>query len=323
MAKKKQLHEEHPDETWLIPYADLLTLLLALFIVLFAGGQEDKEKFEALKKAFAEIFMTQQLAQKVQPGPGGSESGVDVSIELPEGLLDANTTWVLPEGSKSPAGSQPGGSGGPATPALTTADGSPAGSPGTAGTGSSGSGTMGTGSGPAGGGPGNGTGSTGGGISYAPQLDPRLMNLKAKLDQYIKDSQMQGQLQTRDETRVLMITINDVILFDPGSAEIKSRFKLALQAIGKLLAENPGLQVQIMGHTDNIPISSARYETNWDLSSDRALTFMKALLKDPRLDPACFSAIGYGEYRPRASNDTEAGRSANRRVEIAVKLLDA
>ena len=75
----------------------------------------------------------------------------------------------------------------------------------------------------------------------------------------------------------------------------------------------------ISGHTDTDPISNARFPSNWELSSTRALTFMKYLLSiNQDLNPARFSAIGYGEYRPIANNDTAEGKQTNRRVEILI-----
>ena len=78
-------------------------------------------------------------------------------------------------------------------------------------------------------------------------------------------------------------------------------------------------RVIISGHTDNVPINTVHYPSNWELSSARALNFMKFLLaSNPALNPARFSAIGYSEYRPAATNSTEEGRMQNRRVEILI-----
>ncbi len=78
-------------------------------------------------------------------------------------------------------------------------------------------------------------------------------------------------------------------------------------------------KVVVSGHTDNIPINTAEFPTNWDLSSKRALNFMKYLLsQEPKLQPARFSAIGHGEYRPAAANTTPEGRAQNRRVEVLI-----
>ena len=78
------------------------------------------------------------------------------------------------------------------------------------------------------------------------------------------------------------------------------------------------MQVQVYGHTDNVPIHTAQYSSNWTLSLDRAASFLAAMIEGSKLDPRAFSAIGCGELNPIGSNDTEAGRSKNRRVEITI-----
>ena len=78
-------------------------------------------------------------------------------------------------------------------------------------------------------------------------------------------------------------------------------------------------RVTISGHTDNVPISTAQYPSNWELSSARAVSLMRGVMAvQPSLNPARFSALGYSEYRPIASNDTEEGRAQNRRVEVFI-----
>ena len=75
----------------------------------------------------------------------------------------------------------------------------------------------------------------------------------------------------------------------------------------------------ISGHTDNVPINSSQYPSNWELSSQRAVNFMKYLLSvNSKLAPQRFSAVGYSEYRPISDNATEEGRSKNRRVEVLI-----
>jgi chemotaxis protein MotB len=85
-----------------------------------------------------------------------------------------------------------------------------------------------------------------------------------------------------------------------------------------MLQEFPEYEVVVSGHTDNVPISNSQYKDNWDLSADRALNFLKILLLNETLDPAKFTPSGYGEYHPIASNQTEAGRAQNRRVEVSI-----
>lgn len=89
-------------------------------------------------------------------------------------------------------------------------------------------------------------------------------------------------------------------------------------AIAQMLDKFPGYDITVAGHTDNVPISNSKYPSNWDLSADRALQFMKILLENSSLDPKQFMPTGYGEYHPIADNATVEGRARNRRVEVSI-----
>ena len=115
-----------------------------------------------------------------------------------------------------------------------------------------------------------------------------------------------------------MIRIKEKALFPSGSAELVPESQLVGPVVAGLLAAIPE-NVVISGHTDNVPINTAQYPSNWELSSSRAMNLMKAVLAaEKSLNPARFSAIGYSEYRPIADNKTDAGRQQNRRVEIFI-----
>lgn len=252
MARKKrgEHHEEHIDETWLIPYADLLTLLLALFIVLFASAQVDQKKFEQLAQSFSDAFR------------GGSS------------VFESNRTppQVVP--------------GQPQPPQMSKA-------------------------------PGIQTGIASVDDNYIKE-SLQLLEVKKVIDQYIKDNGLGGDLSTVLSEDGLMIRIKDTALFNSGSAELLPESQRFGGEIAKLLSVLPQ-RVFISGHTDTVPINTREFPTNWDLSSKRALNFMKYLmLQEPKLKPQRFSAIGYGEYQPIDTNDTPEGRSKNRRVEVMI-----
>jgi chemotaxis protein MotB len=237
----KREEEEHADETWLIPYSDLLTLLLALFIVLFASSSIDAKKFSAMVEAFSSIFHSGTGIVDVDPK--GQEKNTQ---------YDANT----PEEKVTP-------------PSIVKGN-------------------------------------------------AELLDLKSQIDKYIEENKLTEDLETTLSKQYLMITIRDYILFDSGSAEIKPAGRKLIKPIGDLLSQYNQYEVLIMGHTDNRPINTKEFPSNWELSSQRALNFMKFLLENPKLDPARFGAIGHAEYRPIDTNATEAGRAKNRRVEIAI-----
>lgn len=229
-SRKHKKHDEHIDETWLIPYADLLTLLLALFIVLFASSTIDTQKYNNLKEALSAAF---------QGGPR-----VIDTRSFPDDIIEK---------------------------------------------------------------------------MEKTQKDSTLEQLKIQLDQYISENNLTMVLETHIINDNLLITIRDYALFDSGRAEIKPEFRPTVVAISTILDKYSQYEVVVSGHTDNVPINNAEFQSNWDLSSKRALNFMKLLLQNENLDPYRFSAIGYGEYRPIAENDTPEGRAQNRRVEVAIK----
>ena len=138
------------------------------------------------------------------------------------------------------------------------------------------------------------------------------------MDEYIRENHLENDLHANMTEDGLLIRIKEKALFPSGSAELVPQSQLIGPVVAGLLGAIPE-RVIISGHTDNVPINTVQYPSNWELSSARALNFMKFLLaSNPALNPARFSAIGYSEYRPAATNSTEEGRMQNRRVEILI-----
>ena len=241
MARKKHAkpHEEEAGEAWLLPYSDLMTLLLALFIALFAMSQTDSSKMQALAQAFTAAF---------NMGGPSFFSGMGPSTAMP------NT---------------------PTTPADST-------------------------------------------NSAYMQENENLREAQEKLEQYIKENNLQDQISTELSEEGLMIRLKEKALFASGSAALQGQAEQIVPVIAGLLASLPE-RVTISGHTDNVPIATAQFPSNWELSSSRAVNLMRGLMgAQPSLNPARFSALGYSEYRPIATNDTEEGRAQNRRVEVFI-----
>jgi len=235
--KKKHDHEDHIDETWLIPYADLLTLLLALFIVLFASSQIDAKKFEQIARSF------------------------NAAITGGTGVLEFERP-IEEEQTQSPNKEQE---------------------------------------------------------SNIDATDKReLQQLQKRINQYIESKNLDNQLKTTLTEEGLLVTIHNDVLFDSGSADVRPQDRRLALEISRLLVMNPPRNIIISGHTDNVPISNSRFSSNWELSVMRAVNFMKLLLENKQLDPRMFSAKGFGEYQPIASNATAEGREKNRRVEILI-----
>lgn len=244
--KRKKKHEEHVDEAWLLPYADILTLLLALFIVLFAASEVDSKKFQAISSSFN---------SELQGGTGILDQ------EAPVESLDPSTTAKLNEDLPSGESDEE---------------------------------------------------------ILAARDQQELEDFQTKIEAYIDEKGLSPRLQTEMTVKGLMITIKEGVLFESGSADIIGGSQTIADEISNLLVSDPPRMIFIEGHTDNIPAGTKEYPTNWELSSARAINFMKILLENDKLDPEKFSATGYSEYHPIATNDTLEGRTENRRVEVLI-----
>jgi chemotaxis protein MotB len=253
--KKKKREEEHMDESWLVPYSDILTLLLALFIILFAMSSVDAQKFNILSRAFNEMFT-------------GGTGVLNFTSSVPPSNIDVQNVNKK-EITKNQANLDAAKKNQEKQEAL-------------------------------------------------KKDQEELYAIQTKVNNYIQNANLTNKLQTSLTSEGLLVTIRDNVLFDSGSADVRSQDIQVAQEISSLLVMDPPRNVIISGHTDNVPIQNSRYASNWELSVMRAVNFMKIVLQNNSLDPKWFSAKGYGEYQPVASNDTPDGRSKNRRVEILI-----
>jgi chemotaxis protein MotB len=114
----------------------------------------------------------------------------------------------------------------------------------------------------------------------------------------------------------LVIRMKSAILFDEGKADLTAGARQVLAGMAPLLSRAPSL-LRVEGHTDNVPIRSTVYPSNWELSTDRAISVVR-YLESLRIDPARLSVAGYGEHHPIIANDSSEHRAMNRRVEIVV-----
>ncbi|MDD3345442.1 MAG: OmpA family protein [Candidatus Omnitrophica bacterium] len=150
------------------------------------------------------------------------------------------------------------------------------------------------------------------------QLDELMRSknmLEDKLGKEISDKQIKLQMMEKG----LVITVVGDLLFDSGKSKIRPEAYPLLDKVSEVLKDNMAqFDVGIEGHTDNVPIKLSGWKSNWELSTARALSVLHYLVKDQGISPERLSAIGYGEYRPVASNDTAEGRKQNRRVEIVI-----
>ncbi len=126
-----------------------------------------------------------------------------------------------------------------------------------------------------------------------------------------------GQLRVRIVRGRMVVELAENILFDSGQAELKEEGQNALRQVGAVLGQIQGRDFQVAGHSDNVPIRTRRFPSNWELSTARAVTVAK-FLQESGVAAARLSAAGYADSQPSGSNDTEDGRRQNRRIEIVL-----
>lgn len=257
--RKKKRVDEHMSEAWLIPYADILTLLLALFIILFSMSSINAQKFILLSRAFNQMFNGGTgLLQYNSPVSTGNTSGQ--IAKSPDNKKTNQYQAVNPNTGNANQQN----------------------------------------------------------IEKLQQQQEQLQQLMAKMNVEIKDQNLTNKLQVKLTSEGLLVTISDDILFDSGSADVRPQNIATAREISNLLVMNPPRSIIISGFTDNVPIKNSQFASNWELSVMRAVNFMKVILQNNQLNPKYFSAKGFGEYQPVASNATPEGRAKNRRVEILI-----
>jgi len=154
--------------------------------------------------------------------------------------------------------------------------------------------------------------------------DRALRELAEAIKDYISAEGLGEDIMVTFTGDFLMLTLSNDVWFDSGSADVSEEMTDRASILAHLLLNNfhtsTPFEIVVAGHTDNIPIESARFPSNWWLSNARATNFMKLLIDESGLPPWYFYARSCGEYRPIASNDTPEGRQANRRVEVMISL---
>ena len=126
-----------------------------------------------------------------------------------------------------------------------------------------------------------------------------------------------GQLSVAIVEGRMVIQLPQDVLFPSGSATLNQEGRSTIGLVGDALAQIPERRFQVEGHTDNVPISTQRFASNWELSGSRAITVVRLLL-ERGVDPKNLSAAGFGEHQPIADNADPTGRRANRRIEITM-----
>ncbi|HEV2647558.1 MAG TPA: flagellar motor protein MotB [Acidobacteriaceae bacterium] len=158
------------------------------------------------------------------------------------------------------------------------------------------------------------------GGAMAPDLDwhhsmseDALLSVEQRIEQSAQREIASGILSVHESADGLVISLEEAGFFDSGAAEIRPA---ALPVLDRIAAALPGSTMRIEGHTDNVPIHTAQFASNWELSSGRASSIARLLLLHANVHADRLSVAGYAEFHPAASNATPEGRARNRRVDI-------
>jgi len=293
--KRHEEHEEHEEhvnhEAWVIPYADMLTLLMCLFLVLFAIGRTDASKAKlAAQSIKSQLDGTGKVVALGGEGdkpiiggngvldnagaaiPTSSIAGLDPFIVSPRPELEPTT--VPPEdAAETTTTTSPGDRALAAEQAATA------------------------------------------------QAQVAVASLQA-VEEFLRASAdangIGNQLAFSMEARGLVLTlVTDQVLFEAGQATLQPDGTAILNLVATALGQIPN-RISIEGHTDSRPISTSRFPSNWELSTARATSVLRYLIDVHHLDPARLSAAGFADTRPIDDNSTVAGAERNRRVEVVV-----
>ncbi len=249
MARRKQPEDHLNHEAWAIPYGDLITLLLAFFVVMYAISTVNEGKYRVLSDSLSVAFkgpprVLQPVPPREEPTPAAAQ---DLSIDIRPRLR-------LPDPLQRRKA-----------------------------------------------------------LALEAENAAVLADLRTALQGLVKD----GQAQIRVVHDGVEIAVGSDFLFASGSARVNPAANDILRQIADSLAPL-GHAIRVEGHTDDVPISTAQFPSNWELSAARAAWIVRRMA-ERGIRPAQLTMQGFGEFRPAASNATPEGRAANRRVAIVVE----
>jgi chemotaxis protein MotB len=270
--RRKKQEEQHNHDAWAIPYADLLTLLLAFFVVMYAISSVNEGKYRVLSDSlFAAFRGTPRTMEPIQVGEKQVGSGADIHTSIvQQAVLEGQPRSLLTPVpvdiglSKTIAESH-------ATPKLP---------------------------------------------SRAAAAAAALSRVADEVEHAMDDLVRENLVVVRRTDFWIEVEIRTDILFPSGSAQLAPYAVDVINRLGGVLAPFPN-PIRVEGYTDNVPISTVAFYSNWELSAARAGSVVRVLAKNA-VAPGRLAVIGFGEQRPVQTNDTPQGRNANRRVVIVI-----
>jgi chemotaxis protein MotB len=265
---------EGGDERWLLTYADMITLLMALFIVMWAISSVNTTKFAELSVSLKQAFN------------GKLVTGGDNVVSGATSLMPAQPS-VVGDAQGKPVSTDPVSVAPPSFEPIRIDPVANANSV----------------------------------IESAETADlENLRRLKEELDRWAAKHGLKTKVATTIDERGLAIRVlTDDLLFDSGKAVLKPSAEPLLATVAAFVGDTSRVpnDIRVEGNTDNVPISTAQFRSNWELSAGRATAVLQSLLEHG-LAPKRLSAVAYGQQRPLATNHSAHGRSVNRRVELVV-----
>jgi len=291
MSKKKK-HEEHENaERWLLTYADMITLLMVFFIMMYAMSMLDMKKFDKAALGFKQAFGgagTPGILQggKSVFGSGGSNPEVPTAVLVfesfvkPENKTTSQETTITDTTQEASLPKEGVNEVAETEVDLKTVTAEEA--------------------------------------LKIPGADKELVTIAESILDSVKGTGDYDNVNLSLENRGLIIRIqSEGILFDSGNAQVRNEIMPLMDIIAKSFKFYTGMVI-IEGHTDNIPINTLAYPSNWELSSARASSVLKYWLEKGLVSAENVMAAGFADAQPMVSNDKEEGRAKNRRVEILV-----
>jgi chemotaxis protein MotB len=248
MRRRRQIEETADKDRWLVSYSDFMTLLFALFVVLFASSYRDNQMIKKLSQAIQVGF--QQMGASAG---GANKTGVAYPNIVPDSA--AGTPSIHPQDS---------------------------------------------------------------GKLYAAGSSPvDVVALRKQLESVMGSELRNDEIEMRVTPEGFVISLRELGFFNSGQAVLLPGASGKIEKIGKVLSQH-GLELRIEGHSDDQPIHTAQFQSNWELSTARAMAVLLLLVNDSGFDPHKISVVGYGQYRPLADDATSEGRRKNRRVDMVV-----
>jgi chemotaxis protein MotB len=267
MRRKLALEEHSNHEAWAIPYGDLVTLLLAFFVVMYSISSVNEGKYRVVSNSLSQAFG----GSLIEPGLptstplGTTNSGQNlIASQLPRGLIAEKLAPALPEAERLRWQD---------TPQDPDAE-------------------------------------------SRAQAQQALTSIANELERALGSLIMEDLVQVYRRGSWLEVEIKSDMLFGSGSAAPRPDAAAAVARVARVLSTAPNL-IRIEGHTDDRPIASLVFPSNWELSAARSASIARVLIANG-VAPGRLTVVGFGEHQPIADNVSEAGRNSNRRVVLVI-----